>query len=132
MEVAGLARHARASSVLAALSVLALGPLAAWDAQPAWFDRRAHDALGALPLAAIGLACLAQRSGRPSSLADWTRAVILAAAFFAWAINQMWPESASATLWNDAAIALFVIDVFLTVWQQPAAESQGGPSTPAV
>jgi hypothetical protein len=37
----------------------------------------------------------------------------LAAAFLFWAANQLWPDLPQATLFNDIAVALFVIDVVL-------------------
>jgi hypothetical protein len=43
------------------------------------------------------------------------KAILLAAAFVFWAANQLWPNSTVATLWNDIAIALFVLDVFLVI-----------------
>jgi hypothetical protein len=45
-----------------------------------------------------------------------------------WAANQLWPGSLrQATLCNDIAIALFVIDVFLTIVGWPKAS--GLPSS---
>jgi hypothetical protein len=32
-----------------------------------------------------------------------------------WAANQLWPDLPQATLFNDIAIALFVLDVFLVI-----------------
>ena len=46
---------------------------------------------------------------------ELVKAILLAAAFVLWAANQLWPNSALATLWNDIAIALFVLDVFLVM-----------------
>ena len=43
------------------------------------------------------------------------RAIVLAAAFLFWAANQFWPDSLQATLFNDLAVALFVIDAWLTM-----------------
>ena len=40
-------------------------------------------------------------------------AIMLAIAFLFWAANQLWPDLPQATLFNDFAIALFVLDVFL-------------------
>ena len=40
---------------------------------------------------------------------------MLAAAFLFWAANQFWPDVPQATLFNDLAVALFVIDVWLTM-----------------
>jgi hypothetical protein len=45
---------------------------------------------------------------------------LLAIAFLFWAANQLWPGSAYATLFNDVAIALFVLDVFLVIVGWPA------------
>jgi hypothetical protein len=46
---------------------------------------------------------------------------MLAAAFLCWAANQLWPDRREATLLNDIAIALFVLDVFLVMAGWPAA-----------
>jgi hypothetical protein len=46
--------------------------------------------------------------------------MMLAAAFLLWAANQFWPDSTPATLFNDLAIGLFVLDVFLVVIGWPA------------
>jgi hypothetical protein len=43
------------------------------------------------------------------------KAVLLAIAFLLWAANQYWPLAACATLLNDLAIALFVLDVFFVI-----------------
>jgi hypothetical protein len=51
---------------------------------------------------------------------ELVKAILLAAAFVLWAANQLWPTSALATLWNDIAIALFVLDVFLVIVGWPA------------
>jgi hypothetical protein len=114
----GSARLTATARVLAFVALLALGSLMAWDAHAQWFPARAHDVLGSIPLAVIGLAYLAHQAARPSSVRDWTRSGILVAAFFAWAVNQLWPAAPHATHWNDAAIALFVVDVLLTMGQQ--------------
>jgi hypothetical protein len=48
---------------------------------------------------------------------------MLAIAFLCWAANQLWPGLRRATLFNDIAIALFVLDVFLVMIGWPAAPS---------
>ncbi len=48
------------------------------------------------------------------------KAVLLAAAFLFWAANQFWPEAARATLYNDLAVALFVLDVFFVMVGWPS------------
>ena len=52
---------------------------------------------------------------------------LLTAAFLFWATNQFWPEHTLATLFNDVAVALFVLDVCLAIFDWPAV----GPRTPA-
>jgi hypothetical protein len=46
--------------------------------------------------------------------------MLLAAAFLFWSANQFWPESPRATLFNDLAVALFVIDVWLAIAARPS------------
>ncbi|MBV9272781.1 MAG: hypothetical protein JO333_02715 [Verrucomicrobia bacterium] len=41
--------------------------------------------------------------------------MMLSVAFLFWAANQPWPDLSQATLFNDIAIALFVLDVFLVM-----------------
>jgi Flp pilus assembly protein protease CpaA len=48
------------------------------------------------------------------------KAVMLAVAFLFWAVNQLWPDLRQATFFNDIAIALFVLDVFLVMVGWPA------------
>lgn len=107
--------------VLGVLALASLVPLLVWDVAPALFPPGSHDAFGALPLAAIAVAYLVHQATRRISAREWLRAAILAAAFLAWAANQFWPDHLFATLWNDVAIALFVVDVVLAMWERPAA-----------
>jgi hypothetical protein len=48
------------------------------------------------------------------------KAILLALAFLFWAANQFWPESPRSTLYNDLAIALFVLDVFFVIVGWPS------------
>jgi hypothetical protein len=43
---------------------------------------------------------------------EFVKALMLAVAFLFWAANQFWPDRPEATLFNDIAIGLFVVDVF--------------------
>jgi hypothetical protein len=116
--------------VLGALAVLSLAPLLAWDVVPGRFPSGSHDVLGAGPLFGIAVAYFAhQIVVRPTRL-GWVRAAILVLAFVAWAANQYWPDAAFATGWNDVAIALFVVDIFLSLVQPP--EREGDPAGPVV
>jgi hypothetical protein len=106
--------------VLGSLTLASVGLLLAWDMRPSSFPRRAHDVLGALPLALIAVAYLVYQLIRRPTRMELLKAVALAAAFLFWAANQLWPDRPSAVLFNDIAIALFVIDVFLVIVGWPA------------
>lgn len=62
---------------------------------------------------------LYQTAHRPAPL-EFLKAVMLALAFLFWSGNQLWPNLRQATLFNDIAIALFVLDVFLVMTGWPA------------
>lgn len=93
---------------------------------PAKFPARSHDYLAAFSLAMIALAFLVFRLVNRAAPADLAKAGVLAAAFLFWAANQFWPNSPRATLFNDIAIALFVLDVYLVIIGWPAAKINGG------
>lgn len=109
-----------------ALTVLSLALLLAWDVAPEFFPSRAHLVLGAGPLALIAVTYLAyQALLMRAGPAHMFRAVVLALAFLCWAANQALDATPVATLMNDLAIALFVIDVLLTMLGWPAEKVDG-------
>jgi hypothetical protein len=111
-----LDRDPRAMSmVLGVLTLVSLGTLLAWDVNPKFFPIRAHGFLAAFPLAMIAIAYLFYQSARRPSAKEFLKALMLAIAFLFWAANQFWPDLPQATLFNDIAIALFVLDVFLVI-----------------
>ena len=57
-----------------------------------------------------------------SRVLGFVRDVMLAVAFLFWAANQYWSASRRAVLWNDIAIALFVLDVLLVMVGWPRAQ----------
>lgn len=109
---------------LGQLTLVSVLLLMVWNVYPRAFPARAHDVLGALPLALIAVTYLLYQAVRRPRPAELLKAVVLAAAFLLWAANQFWPRASSATLWNDLAIALFVLDVFLVVAGWPGAVPQ--------
>ncbi len=115
---------------LVALGVV--GVLFLWDAFPGHFPARSHEFLGAFPLATIALAYLVYQSARRLAFREWVKAIMLAAAFFFWAANQLWPELRQALLLNDIAIGLFVLDVFLVIigWPAASADESFGETQP--
>lgn len=112
---------------LGQLTLAWVGVLLLWDATPGIFPARAHDVLGALPLALIAITYLAYQFVHRPRLAGLLKASLLAAAFLLWAANQFWPRSSGATLFNDLAIALFVLDVFLVIAGWPPAVEEENP-----
>jgi hypothetical protein len=79
------------------------------------FPARAHDFLASFPLALIALAYMVYQSAHRPARLEVVKAAMLAVAFLFWAANQLWPDLRQATLFNDVAIALFVLDVFLVI-----------------
>ncbi len=109
-------RAHRALPVILGLVTLAdVGVLLVWDAIPGLFPARSHDFLAAFSLATIAIAYLVYQAVHRPAAMEFVKAVMLAAAFLFWAANQFWPNSHQATLFNDIAIALFVLDIFLVM-----------------
>lgn len=112
--------HRALAVALGVLTLVGVGLLLVWDLAPRLFPPRAHDCLGAAPLALIAIAYLVYQVAHRPPVRDLAKAILLAIAFLFWAANQLWPDSPRATLYNDIAIALFVLDVFLVIIGWPA------------
>ena len=112
--------HRATPVILGSLTLLSVAVLLAWDIVPTRFPANAHAVLGALPLVMIAISYLVYQSVHRPPRRELVKAILLAAAFVLWAANQLWPDSALATFWNDMAIALFVLDVFLVIVGWPA------------
>ena len=112
--------HRALPVILGVVTMASVVVLFVWDALPHLFPARAHNVLGAFPLAAIAIAYLVYQSVlRPARL-EVLKAILLAIAFLFWAANQLLPDLPQATLFNDIAIGLFVFDVFLVMIGWPA------------
>jgi hypothetical protein len=112
--------HRAVPVVLGVLTLLGVVVLLAWDLAPRLFPPRAHDLLGAFPLALIAIAYLVYQIEHRPAFLELVKAALLAVAFLFWAANQFWPDSRQAMLFNDIAIGLFVLDVFLVMIGWPA------------
>jgi hypothetical protein len=112
--------HRAAPVILGVVTLIGVGVLLSWDFFPAPFPARSHDWLGAFPLAMIAIAYVGYQTAHRPPFREFVKAVMLAAAFVFWAANQLWPEARRSVLWNDIAIALFVLDVFLVMIGWPA------------
>jgi len=106
---------------LGVITLASVGLLFARELFPASFPAEAHDFLAAFPLAMIAVAYLVYQAAHRPAPRELLKAILLAMAFLFWAANQLWPGSRQATLFNDIAIALFVLDVFLVMIGWPAA-----------
>jgi len=112
--------HRALAVALGVLTLVSVGMLFLWDAAPRLFPARSHDFLGAFSLATIASAYLVYQVAHRPPVRDLAKAILLAIAFLFWAANQLWPDSPRATLYNDIAIGLFVLDVFLVIIGWPA------------
>ena len=112
--------HRALPAFLGAVTLVSVAALLTWDAKPKLFPPRAHDLLGAIPLVLIAFAYLIYQSVRHPGPAELLKAILLAIAFLFWGANQFWPDAAASTLFNDIAIGLFVLDVFLVIIGWPA------------
>lgn len=106
--------------ILGVLTLAAVGVLFVWDAFPRLFPPRSHDFLAAFSLGMIALAYLVYQIAHRPARMEFLKAAMLAVAFLFWAANQLWPNLPQAMLFNDIAIALFVLDVFLVMLGWPA------------
>ena len=81
----------------------------------------------------IAFAYLVYQSARRPAFREWVKAIMLAAAFFFWAANQLWPELRQAVLLNDIAVGLFVLDVLLVMigWPAASADESFGETQPS-
>jgi hypothetical protein len=107
--------------VLGGVALVVVVLLFVQDAAPRLFPARSHSFLAASSLAMIALAYLVFRLAHRPSFTELAKAVLLAAAFLFWAANQFWPNLPQAPLFNDIAIGLFVLDVFLVISGWPSA-----------
>jgi hypothetical protein len=113
--------HRAIPVALGIVTFISIGLLFAWDADAKLFSGHWHAALEAFSLSGIAVAYLLYQSARRPQAAEWIKAFMLAAAFLFWAVNQVWSDPQRALLFNDLAIALFVLDVFLVMIGWPNA-----------
>jgi hypothetical protein len=118
---------------LGAVTLAGVALLMVWDVVPQLFPARSHDVIAAFPLAMIAVAYLVYQVAHRPAPKEFFKAILLAVAFLFWAANQLWPDLRQATLFNDFAIALFVLDVFLVIIGWPAAspDESFGEACPA-
>ncbi len=117
--------HRALPVILGVVTLAGVGVLLVWDAAPRLFPAGSHALLASFSLTMIAIAYLVyQVVHRPTGL-EFAKAAMLAVAFLFWAANQLWPDLPRATLFNDIAIALFVLDVFLVMIGWPRTSPDG-------
>jgi hypothetical protein len=114
--------------VLGVVTLAGVAVLLIQDAVPELFPAGSHDSLAAFALAMIAFAYLIYELAHRPTPMELVKAILLAAAFLFWAANQFWQNQPQAALFNDVAIALFVLDVFLVIagWPPAATDSSFG------
>jgi hypothetical protein len=115
------------SVLLGVVTLASLAPLLVWDASPGLFPARAHDVLAAVPLTVVAIAYLVYQGMRRVAAVEFVKALLSALAFGFWAMNQLLPDHPRATLFNDIAVAAFVLDVVLVIVGWPPAAEAPGP-----
>jgi hypothetical protein len=105
---------------LGVVTLVSVGVLLLWDDFPQLFPAGSHNYLAAFSLATIAFAYLVYQIAHRPARMELVKAIMLAVAFLFWAANQLWPNLPQATLFNDMAIALFVLDVFCVIVGWPA------------
>ena len=111
--------------VLGVFTLAGVALLLVQDAAPQLFPAGSHGFLAAFSLAMIALAYLIFQLMRRPAAAELAKAILLAAAFLFWAANQLCPNLPQAALFNDIAIGLFVLDVFLVIAARPGQAKDG-------
>ena len=106
--------------ILGIVTLAGVAVLFVEDARPRLFPAGSHDALAAFSLAMIAIAYVVFQLAHGRPFAELVKTILLAAAFLFWAANQFWPSFPQASLFNDIAIGLFVLDVFFVIAGWPA------------
>ena len=114
-------RSAWLAGWLAAGTLVSVAPLLVWQVSPGLFPAGAHDGLAATPLVLVALAFIVHQVARGAPPLELVKASVLALGFLLWAANQFWPDAPHATLYNDLAIAAFVLDAVLMIVGWPPA-----------
>lgn len=102
------------------------------DEAPGFLQGSIRPVVSATPLLAIGAAFLAAQIVLRPAPAELVKRILLSVAFFLWGANALFSEYVWAALLNDAAIALFVVDLALITrghLHHPAGEPAGYSTT---
>jgi len=110
--------------VLGSITLAAVAMLFVDDARPRLLPASSHEVLAAFSLAMIALAYMVFQLLHRPPMAELVKTTLLAAAFLFWAANQFWSNLPQASLFNDIAIGLFVLDVFFVIAGWPSGSNE--------
>ena len=77
-----------------------------------------HAHLDAWPLTAIGLSYIILQFAGNRNRADQVKGIFLGIAFLLWGGEQLVPPSQMATVMDEGAITIFVVDVSFIIWSR--------------
>ncbi|MGD1062187.1 MAG: hypothetical protein ABR860_02910 [Terracidiphilus sp.] len=120
MQIASDRAHKMVPLALGIVTLAGVVLLFVEDARPRLLPAGSHEVLAAFSLAMIALAYMVFQLMHRRPLAELVKTILLVAAFLFWAANQLWPNLPQASLFNDIAIGLFVLDVFFVIVGWPA------------
>ena len=120
MQIASDRAHKMVPLALGIVTLAGVVLLFVEDARPRLLPAGSHEVLAAFSLAMIALAYMVFQLMHRRPLAELVKTILLVAAFLFWAANQLWPNLPQASLFNDIAIGLFVLDVFFVIAGWPA------------
>lgn len=106
-------------AILGVIALAGAATLLVADVLPPRIAARFHDSFGAFSLAMVAVAYVAYTLARRPAPMEMVKAGLLAAAFLSWSANQVWPVPRQAVVFNDVAVALFVLDMFLVIVAWP-------------
>ncbi|MGA7339490.1 MAG: hypothetical protein WBE72_23830 [Terracidiphilus sp.] len=115
--------------ILGVVALTSAGMLFIGDGFPGLLPAGSHDLLAAASLAATAFAYLVyqimRRNLHRTGGMDLAKSAMLGAAFLFWAANQLWSNLRLGALFNDLAIAFFVLDIFLVIagWPRTAPDA---------
>jgi|GEM_PF-1426368 hypothetical protein len=112
------------------LTLISVGVLLARDAIPHLFAADPRDFVAALPLVLMATTHVVYRALRRGSPVEWAKTTLLALAFFFWATNLLCADRGLARLFNDVAIAAFILDAFLVIVDWPPGSTHGEGDLP--
>jgi len=120
-------KHKDPAVILGVVTLAGVVLLLVQDTAPKVLPSINHSFLAAFSLALIACAYMVFQLANRATLMELAKTALLAAAFLFWAANQLLPNGRESGLYNDIAIALFVLDVFWVISSRTPASKESFP-----